>query len=254
MDGGTSKDRHGRRSLNDELAPSLAQGRTFERGNIFAYLKKHHNAEMVFDPTEVDIDMNDFPKQDWTYSTYHHELEELKKELPPNMPLPLGRGFQIRVYVDSDHAADQLTRRSRSGFVVFLNNSPIHIYTSKTTSVETSTFGSEFVAMKKACEYVRGLRYKLRMMGIPVEEPAYIYGDNLSVLANTTMPASTLKKKSNAICYHFVREGTAKDEWRTAYIRTVLNVSDLLTKPLPSGEKRERFVSMLLHHLYSHRS
>jgi hypothetical protein len=80
-------------------------------------------------------------------------------------------------------------------------------------SCETSTFGSEFVAMKQATEYIRGLRYFLRMMGITVDEPAYVFGDNRSVLANTTAPGSTLKKKSNAISYHFVREGCARDEW-----------------------------------------
>ena len=88
------------------------------------------------------------------------------------------------------------------------------------------------------------------MMGIPCEEPTYIYGDNQSVLANTTMPHSVLKKKSNAIAYHFVREGCARDEWRTTYINTHFNPADLLTKPLPAGEKRVRFVRMLLHHIY----
>jgi hypothetical protein len=64
--------------------------------------------------------------------------------------------------------------------------------------------------------YVRGLRYKLRMMGIPCEGPTYVYGDNQSVLFNTTIPESTLKKKTQSIAYHFVREGSVKDEWRTA--------------------------------------
>ena len=103
--------------------------------------------------------------------------------------------------------------------------------------------------MKQATEYVRGLRHKLRMMGIPVSDPTYIFGDNQSVLHNTGLPQSTLKKKSNAIAFHFVREGVARDEWRTAYIITHDNVADLLTKPLPSGEKRWKFVSILLYHL-----
>jgi hypothetical protein len=86
--------------------------------------------------------------------------------------------------------------------------------------------------MKQATEYIRGLRYKLRMMGITVDEPAYAFGENQLVLANATAPGSMLKKKSNAIAYHFVREGCARDEWRTAYINTDENVADLLTKPL----------------------
>ena len=103
--------------------------------------------------------------------------------------------------------------------------------------------------MKQATEYVHGLRFKLRMMGITVDEPAYVFGDNQSVLANTSAPTSTPKKKSNAIAYHFVREGCATDEWRTAYINTHDNVADLLTKPLPSGEKQTKFIRMLLHHI-----
>jgi hypothetical protein len=86
------------------------------------------------------------------------------------------------------------------------------------------------------------------MFGIPVTEPAFVFGDNKSVLCNTTMPGSTLKKKSNAIAFHFVREGCAKDEWRTAYVNTHLNPADLMTKPL-SGEKRWGFVRMLLRHI-----
>jgi hypothetical protein len=58
--------------------------------------------------------------------------------------------------------------------------------------------------MKQAMEYARGLRSKLRMMGMMVDKPTFVFGDNQSVLANTTAPASTLKKKSNAIAYHFV--------------------------------------------------
>jgi hypothetical protein len=119
----------------------------------------------------------------------------------------------------------------------------------KQVSVETSSHGSKFTAMKQCTEYIRGLRYKLRMMGIPLTGPAYVYGDNKSVLYNTTLPDSILKKKTQSIAYHFVREGAARDEWRTAYVNTHENPADLLTKPLPSGEKRWKFVAMILHHL-----
>ena len=215
--------------------------------HIFAYLKNHTNSEMVFDPTPVEFDRSLFAKQDWSFSQYG--CEEMKEEMPEGMPEPRGQPMTMRVFVDSDHAGDLLTRRSRTGFVVLLNGAPIYWNSKKQTSCETSTFGSEFVAMKQATEFIRGLRFKLRMMGIPVDEPAFVFGDNQSVLANTSAPSSTLKKKSNAIAYHFVREGCARDEWRTAYVNTHDNVADLFTKPLPSGEKRQKFVRMLLHHL-----
>jgi hypothetical protein len=104
--------------------------------------------------------------------------------------------------------------------------------------------------VKQCCEYIRGLRYKLQMMGIPCEGPAYIEGDNQSVLANTTIPDSTLKKKNQSIFYHYIREGVARDKWRTTYVNTHDNEADLLTKLLPSGEKRKGFVRCLLHHIF----
>ena len=224
------------------------EGHLRELYHIFAYLKSHANTEMVFDPTPpVPFDMSLFERADWSFSPYDGEM--LKEELPANMPRPLGTSMTMRVFVDSDHAGDLITRRSRTGFIVFLNGAPIYWSSKRQNSCETSTFGSEFVAMKQATEYIRGLRYKLRMMGIRVDEPAFVFGDNQSVLA-TTNPLSTLKKKSNAIAYQFVREGVARDEWRTAYINTHDNIADLLTKPL-AGEKRRKFVSMILHHIYS---
>mmetsp|Transcript_32905 Transcript_32905/g.60316 ORF Transcript_32905/g.60316 Transcript_32905/m.60316 type:complete len:104 (+) Transcript_32905:2128-2439(+) len=101
--------------------------------------------------------------------------------------------------------------------------------------------------MKQALEYVRGLRYKPRMLGIPVEEPAFVFGDNQSVLANTSVPGSTIKKKMNSLSYHFIHEGCARDERRTAYINIHLNFVDLLTKPLPSGKKHNFFVRKFLY-------
>ena len=127
------------------------------------------NMEMKFDTSESEINMNSFQRQDWSYSIYSSPGEELKEALPANMPKPLGHGFKIRCFVDVDHAGDYLTCRSRTGFIVMFNNAPIYCHLKKQTSVETSTFGSEMMAMKQAVDYIQGFRYKLRMFGIPVE-------------------------------------------------------------------------------------
>ena len=214
--------------------------------HIFAFLKTRHNAVMVFDPSEPTIDETQFAKEDWSATPYGNCTEDV----PSNAPVPRGIGLTMRAFVDSDHAGDLLTRRSRTGFIIMLNCAPIYWFSKKQTSCETSSFGSEFVAMKQCCEYIRGLRYKLRMMGIPVEVPSFIFGDNQSVLANTSKPHSSLKKKSSSIAFHFVREGVAKDEWRTTYLNTNLNPADMCTKSLPGGEKRRRFTSYLLHYVY----
>ena len=213
---------------------------------MFGFLKLRHNAVMVFDPTEPDIDATQFTREDWSGTPYGI----CNEDIPPNAPEPRGVGFIMRAFVDSDHAGDIVTRRSRTCFMIFLNSSLIYWYSKKQGSCETSSFGSEFIAMKSCCEYVRGLRYKLRMMGIPVEFPTFTFGDNRSVLVNSAKPHSSLKKKSSSIAFHFVREGVAKDELRVAYINTNLNCADLGTKSLPHGEKRTRHTSYLLHYVY----
>ena len=216
--------------------------------HIFSYLSSHHNSELVFDPTEPDIDMNKFQQHDWTTSEFGHIIG--KEVVPSTCPQSRGLGFTMSAMVDADHAGDTISRRSRTGFLVYINSALVYWHSKKQTSVESSSFGSEFCAMKNLCEYLRGLRYKLRMMGIPIEGPVYISGDNQSVLANTTIPDSTLKKKSQSIAYHFIREGVARDEWRTSYVNTADNWSDLLTKMLPFGEKRKKFVRSMLQHIY----
>ena len=100
--------------------------------------------------------------------------------------------------------------------------------------METSTFGSEFVALKHATEHIRGFKYKLRMMRISFPDPCYVYGNSKSVLYNTTLPESTLNKKSNSISYHVVRQGVAMSEWVTGYEPGDSNISDFLTKLVPA--------------------
>ena len=179
--------------------------------HIFAYLHKYHNTELVYDPSDPVVEYDVFEWRDWTSSEFG--AVQGKEEILPNMPEPRGQGFTMCAKADADHALDTITRRSRMGFLVYLNCALIYWWSKKQNSVELSSFGSKFIAMKQCCEYVRGLRYKLRMMGISCDDPTFIYGDNQSVLANTTIPDSTLKKKSQSIAYHFVREGAAWDKW-----------------------------------------
>ena len=73
------------------------EGHLKEVLHIFAYLKKHHNSEMVFDPTVPTMDYSLFEKQDWSYSPYG--CEEMVEELPDGLPTPLGQSMMMRVYM-----------------------------------------------------------------------------------------------------------------------------------------------------------
>jgi hypothetical protein len=107
--------------------------------------------------------------------------------------------------------------------------------------------GAEFVAMKQGMETLRGIRYKLQMMGVPLSGPSYIYGDNMSVVHNTQRPESVLKKKSNSVCYHAVREAVAMGECLVGHVPTNDNPADICTKIIPGGQKRDHLVGLILY-------
>jgi hypothetical protein len=120
--------------------------------DIFAYLKKHQSAAIVFDDDLPIIDERRFKQVDW--SDIYRNVEEA---LPPNMPAPLGNPIEMFCFVDSDHAGNLATRRSHSGIIIFLNKSPILWYSKRQNTVESSTFGSELVALRTAVELIIGL-------------------------------------------------------------------------------------------------
>ena len=107
--------------------------------------------------------------------------------------------------------------------------------------------------MKHGMETLHGLRYKLRMMGVELSGPSFIYGDNMSVIHNTQRPESMLKKKSNSICYHAVRESVAMGESLTGHVKMAENPTDLATKVISGGQKRDHLVQMLLYDIADRR-
>jgi hypothetical protein len=107
------------------------------------------------------------------------------------------------------------------------------LYSKHQNTVEPSTFGSEFNAMKTAVEQVEALCYMLRMMGVPIDGPASIYCDNQLVFKNASRPESMCNKKLNSIAYHHTREAQAAETVHMAWESGESNLSDLFTKLLP---------------------
>ena len=91
--------------------------------HLFAYLEKKHNSRFVFNPSYPSIDMREFKECDW--KDFYGEITE---PIPPNPPMPRGKDVDIHLYVDSDHEGDRATRRSRTGFLIYLNNALIAWY------------------------------------------------------------------------------------------------------------------------------
>ena len=78
-------------------------------------------------------------------------------------------------------------------------------FSKRQNTVESSTFSSEFVVLRIAAEKLISLRYKLRMVGIPLEGPAIVFYANEGVYFNASYESSKIKKKHNSIVYHKTR-------------------------------------------------
>jgi hypothetical protein len=131
---------------------------------------------------------------------------DVTEELPPNMPKPRGQPVVVSCFVDANHAGNAITRRSHTGILIYVENAPIIWFSKRQNTVESSSFGSEFVALRAVKDMVVAIRYKLRMFGVPIDGPVNMFCDNNGVVKNTTIPESMLAKKHNAINYHAIRE------------------------------------------------
>ena len=201
---------------------------------IFHHLEKNPMKRVVFDQARVDIDESRFTQGDWG-----EFYGDIKEQDPPDMPEPLGEPVVMSCFVDANHAGNKVTRRSHTGIIIFLNNAVIQVFSKRQNTVESSTFGSELVAMRIARDLITAMRIKLKCFGVPIEGPTNVFGDNEAVYKNTSNPESTLSKKHNAINYHICREAVAAGIMRVAKEDTNTNIADAFTKLLSYSRKMD---------------
>ena len=115
--------------------------------HIFGYLKAHPKRNLFFYLQHPKVDERAFKEYD-RYDFY----QDAKERLPSDMPPPRGRLVSSHCLVYSDHTGGKVTLRSQTGILIFLNHAPIIWYSKRQNTVETSTFGREFISMKMAVE------------------------------------------------------------------------------------------------------
>ena len=173
-------------------------------------------------------DYSDLPDQnyDWLHTVYGN-VDEL---LPHDMPTPLGNPVRTTTWVDANLYHCKITGRACTGILHLLNQTPIDWFCKRQATVETATFGAEFVAARIATDQIVDLRYSLRMLGVPILHQSFMFGDNKSVVTNSTLPHSTLAKRHHALNYHRVREAVASGFLRFHFVNGKENPADCLTK------------------------
>jgi hypothetical protein len=226
-------------SMMSAYQASPREGHLEQLLHIFGYLKKKPNLTLYFDPTLPNLDGCDF--NIYRVESFQDYYRGAVEEVPPRMPKPRGRCITTTAFVDASHASNKVTRRSHTGFVIFVNRSPITWYSKRQNTIESSTFSSEFVAMKICVENITALRYKLRMFGVPVDEPTVVLCDNEAVVNNSSKVESTLNKKHSSIAYHAVRWAVAAEIIKVGKVHTDRNIADALTKRLTVNKRNELY-------------
>lgn len=202
------------------------QGHMERVKRIVAYLLKMSQSALRFRTARPDYSSLVFPINDWCRSVYG----DVKEDVPTNVPKPLGNRVTLSHYVDANLYHDWASGKSVTGVLHFLNQMPIDWYTKRQATVETATYGSEFIAARTCVEQIIDLRNTLRYLGVPIEESSYMFGDNKAVVDSSTRLDAKLHKRHIALSYHFVRSVMASGAVRFFHIRSEINPSDILSK------------------------
>ena len=207
---------------------------------ILGYLKKYPKKGYIIDP-RAPIENINYEKVQPDFGNQYDFKEEIDEKLPESKM----RELKITIFADSNHGHDLVTGKSITGVIVFVGRTPIKYISKRQASVQTSTFGAEFMALKRAVEEAVTIRYYLRSMGVRVDSPTVIYGDNMSSIKIVTDASSPLKKKYLALAYHFCREHYSAGIVEIRKIDTKHNLADPFTKSLVSPEHHTHFNSFM---------
>ena len=144
-----------------------------------------------------------------------------------------GYSAEIRAYFDADWAGDRITRRSTSGFIMFLGFGPIDWGSKLQKVVANSTAEAEIVASNAPCKAVVWLRWLLKQLEIPkitTKFSSALFGDNMACIKIAENPIHHERTKHIAIKYFYARDLQGYGVITHNYVNSKRNYSDMMTK------------------------
>eukprot|EP00957_Ditylum_brightwellii_P088228 6720899-Ditylum_brightwellii.AAC.1 len=160
------------------LAP--CQGYLKHSKCIYCFLCDYKNTAIKFN-TEI-LDCSNYKVEKKNRGHIYHRCQE---EIPVDMPEPSGKPVMATTFVDANLLHDVITGRSYTGIIQLLNKTPIDWFSKRQNTVKTATYRSEFVATRTAVDQIVDLRYTMRILGVPLTGPSWMFGDNLVREAQT---------------------------------------------------------------------
>jgi hypothetical protein len=192
---------------------------------MVGYLSKFRLAKIRVLTNEPDYSDVERIEYDWTKSVYGDVSEIIPRDTPP----PLGGFITLTHYQDANPYHDIITGRSITGILHFMNKLPIDWYNKKQATIETATYGSEFISARTCIDQIVDLRLTLRYLGVPIRDVSYMFGDNKTVVDSLNQPHARLHKRHNALSFHHVREVIASKYVLMMHLSGKANPSDILS-------------------------
>ena len=208
------------------------QGHLKRLHRLYGYLRFAPDAAIRFRTGIPDNELL-FPEPSETFDWSRTPYGSSPEERPDYMPTPKGKAVRHSVFVDANLMAYLVTGKSCTGIIHMINSTPVDWFSKVQATVETATYSSEFVAAKTATEQTMDIWCILMSMGVPVDGPTWMMGDNASVITSGSIPSSLLKKRHNALAYHRVRSAIASEIIMLRKVKGTENPSDICTKFLP---------------------
>ena len=145
---------------------------------------------------------------------------------------PQRQPVHLSAYSDADWAGCPDSRRSTSGYLVYLGSNLISWCSKKQPTIARSSAESEYRSLAHACAETTWLGYLLYELGARVQFPILLHCDNLSATYMASNPVFHARTKHIELDYHYVREKVALGSHRVCFIPSIDQPADLLTKPL----------------------
>jgi hypothetical protein len=140
------------------------------------------------------------------------------------------KGVSISAVCDSDWGTDVNSRKSRTGYVIYIGGAPISWRSTTQRSVALSSCEAEFYALADVVKELLWLKQFLTELGVPIDGPIVVGIDNQAAIALAQNPVSHQRTKHIDIRYFFLREHIEAGTIKLQYVNTKDNVADLLTK------------------------
>ena len=186
---------------------------------------------MYYDPVLPRMDYSNFRTKREDFLEHYRDAAEPMPHYQPSL-----RGWPVTTtaFVDASHAAIRKTRKSYTGYFMFINRAPIIWYRKRQKNVETSSFSSEFIALKACTKAIVSLWFKLQIFGIPMVagHTKNVLCDNKRVVNNSSKVESVLNKTQNSLSYHYVRWAVSAGIITVGWIARNENLADVFTKYL----------------------